>query len=372
MSAAAPSDTAPAHPLEMHFYYVRDRLAYDSLRAHAQQVGHLSPVWLDVDAKGALVNNIEKDIVAWSSSRRIRLMPVVMNKGFSGDSVAAATGPARRKLTAALVQVAAANRFEGLQLDFEGLRAVDREPYAEFAEQLAAGLHARGMQFSVAVPAPLADDPAKGWVASQQSASFDYARLSAAADFVTLMAYDEYTSPGQPGPVAGIAWVEACVRQLLTWSPASKIMLGVPLYHRHWAAKTVSEGPYAAATALALRGQTEIRLDPTQEEATLQFSDARGDHVVWLGNRRQSDAAGRSSRALRSTRHFGMAAWPGRPGCVGFHLCTETGEDSMKKYSLALAGLMPLLSASGAVHLGARRTRPSEIEGGNLFGDRPR
>ena len=54
--------------------------------------------------------------------------------------------------------------------------------------------------FSVAVPAPLAaavpptstDLP---WKASEQSASFDYARLGRAADFITLMTYDEYTAP---------------------------------------------------------------------------------------------------------------------------------------------------------------------------------
>ena len=59
-------------------------------------------------------------------------------------------------------------------------------------------------------------------------------------------------------------------------------MLGVPLYHRHWAATKVSEGPYTAAVALARAARSEITLDSLHQEATFRYTDAQGEHVVWL------------------------------------------------------------------------------------------
>src|ERR1017187_2939751 len=280
---------AGAHqpPLVMHFYYWNDQLADASLRAHGRQIGLLSPVWLEVDSEGNLVSTIQKETAVWTAANGVRIMPVVVNRGFRPETAAAAAGPARDRLIAALVQTAHRHRFYGLQLDFEGLHETDRQAYAEFTERLATALHRRGMQLSVAVPAPLAapgpsSSPVGVWKASQQSAAFDYARLGHAADFISLMTYDEYTSPQEPGPVAGLAWVEACVRQTLEWTPAAKVMLGVPLYPRHWAANKVTEGPYTAAAALARAAQSEIRLDSTHQEATFHFTDGQGDHIVWL------------------------------------------------------------------------------------------
>jgi len=306
---AVPEEHQP--PLVMHFYYWNDRLANDSLRAHGRQIGLLSPVWLEVDHDGNLVSTIEKETAAWAAANGIRVMPVVVNRGFRPETAAAAGGPARDRLIAAMVQTARRHRFCGLQLDFEGLPETDRNAYAEFTERLAAALHRQGMQLSVAVPAPLAaggpPSSAVGvWKASQQSAAYDYARLARAADFISLMAYDEYTSPDEPGPVAGLAWVEACVRQTLEWTPAAKIMLGVPLYHRHWVAKKVTEGPYAAAAALAQAAQSEMRLDSTHQEATFHYTDSQGDHIVWLET---ADSLARRTALAGKYGLRGISAW---------------------------------------------------------------
>jgi spore germination protein YaaH len=298
-------------PLVMHFYYWNDRLADDSLRAHGRQIGLLSPVWLEVDRAGNLVSTIDKQTAAWAAANGIRVMPVVVNRGFRPETAAAAGGPARDRLIAAMVQTARRRRFCGLQLDFEGLRKTDRQAYAEFTERLATALHQLGMLLSVAVPAPLAaadssPSAAPLWKASEQSAAFDYARLARAADFLSLMTYDEYTSPEAPGPVAGLAWVEANVCRMLEWTPAAKVMLGVPLYHRHWVAKKVTEGPYLAAAALAHAAQSEIRLDATHQEATFQYTDSQGDHTVWLET---ADSLARRTALAGKYGLRGISAW---------------------------------------------------------------
>jgi spore germination protein YaaH len=298
-------------PLLMHFYYWDDRLAADSLRAHYRQIGLLSPVWLEVDRDGKLISKVDTATARWAATNGVPLMPVVVNRGFRPDTAAGAGGRTGDRLIATLSDAARRHGFGGLQLDFEGLDAKQRNGYAKFAERLAAALHRRGMELSVAVPAPLAPGvpPSSAdvvWKASEQSAAFDYARLGRAADFITLMAYDEYTSPAEPGPVAGLAWVDACVRQTLEWAPAAKIMLGVPLYHRHWAGAKVTEGPYAAAAALARAAQSEIALDSIHQEASFRYTDAQGDHVVWLET---ADSLARRTALAERYGLRGVSAW---------------------------------------------------------------
>ncbi|HEX5482660.1 MAG TPA: glycosyl hydrolase family 18 protein, partial [Terriglobia bacterium] len=70
----------------------------------------------------------------------------------------------------------------------------------------------------------------------QWAAAFDYRALGEAADFVTLMAYDNFGRDDPPGPIAGFDWVNRAVAFALSRIPASKILLGIPLYGREWTA----------------------------------------------------------------------------------------------------------------------------------------
>jgi spore germination protein YaaH len=144
------------------------------------------------------------------------------------------------------------------------------------------------------------------WVPNVRAAAFDYARIGRVVDSMTLMSYDEYTAPDQPGPVAGLAWVEACVRKILEWVPAQKVQLGLALYYRHWGGAKVTEGPFPGARVLAAKSGVKMALNAAHQEMTFEFREGPMRHVVWC-----SDAAGVAQRLALVSKYKlgGYAAW---------------------------------------------------------------
>lgn len=294
-AAFAPVASAGGRPVA-HFYLVNEPSSLESLERHAAQVGLVSPQWFAVDGEGRLESTVDPALVRWAAEQRLPLMPLLVNRDFDPRVAHAllASSDARSRLTSALLDAAVAARFHGLQLDFENVAEEDRDRYADFVKALAGRLRKRGLRLSVALPAPLAAAPLPSsprgatpwvWPRNENSLGFDYGKIAKAVDFVSLMAYDQHAAPGEPGPVAGLPWVEACLRRTLEWVPAKKLRLGIPLYHRQWSGKAVTEGSYEEARAMAERRGAAILMDPTEREKTLAFGDGAEAAVAWLQDR---------------------------------------------------------------------------------------
>jgi spore germination protein YaaH len=291
---------------------MEDTLAATSLQAHYGDVGSLAPVWFTVGAQGELQSSVDPKMTAWASAHKLALMPVIVNQNFKPEIVQLSIADGtREKLIAALVKIGSDSHFAGFELDFEEVPPAARGGFTRLVSQLADALHKQKMLLGVAVPAPLTpgSPPALNppvWTPNPRAAGFDYKELARAADSLTLMAYDEYTSVDQPGPIAGFSWVEACVRQSVRSIPPQKLLLGLALYYRHWNGTTVSEGPFPVARALAAKSDAKLSLNTAHQENTFSFSDAGVKHVVW-----GEDAANLATRfrLIDKYKLAGFAAW---------------------------------------------------------------
>ena len=294
------------------FYYLEDTMAHASLESHYGDIGSLSPVWFTVETDGALSSTVDPKLVSWAAARKLPLIPTVANRDFKPEAVQAACSEGvREKLIAALMKIAAENHFAGFELDIEEVPAPLRNTFSSFVGELAGALHKQNMLLGVAIPAPLTPGSAPEiapplWVGNPRAGAFDFRQLASVADSLTLMAYDEYTSPAQPGPVAGFAWVEACIRNILQLVPPQKLLLGLALYYRHWSGTKVTEGPFAAARALAAKSALTFALDASHREMTLGFSEGAVKNVLWC-----EDASNLAARLALVDRHglLGFAAW---------------------------------------------------------------
>ncbi len=307
-SAPAPAaDSAAAH-----FYYMEDTLARQSLEANHGSLGLLSPVWFTVELNGSLRSTVDPKLVQWAAARKLPLMPVIANRDFKPEAIQAALAAGTQdKLIGELLKAASEYRFQGLELDFEELPLALRDSYAQFVTRLAGELHKRGMQLGIAVPAPLGPGSPPSavqpvWITNLRAAPFDFARIGRAVDYMTIMTYDEYTAPDQPGPVAGFAWVEASVRKALEWVPAQKLRLGLALYYRHWNGAKVTEGPFPVARVLAAKSGVKMSFNTLHREMTFTFQQGAVRNVVWC-----SDAAGLAQRHALVSKYKlgGFAAW---------------------------------------------------------------
>ena len=86
--------------------------------------------------------------------------------------------------------------YDGVNVDFEVVRAEDRNALTSFVAELAARLHARGKVLSQAVSAKTVDV-----MGHPRSTAFDYVELSKHVDAVFVMAWGIHWATSAPGAI---------------------------------------------------------------------------------------------------------------------------------------------------------------------------
>jgi GH18 family chitinase len=171
--------------------------------------------------------------------------------------------------------------FDGVNIDLEGVPAVDRSNYSTLLKELKAMLKPAGYLLTVSIPAKTRDNPLDNW-----NGAYDYAAIGEYADMVTLMTYDEHWAGGYPGPVASLSWVQQVLDYAVKSIPRGKILMGVAAYGYNWSsAGGCSTVLWNKADALASRNGG-ARWSDQYSAPYLIYYDQRGyRHEVWFENR---------------------------------------------------------------------------------------
>jgi len=202
--------------------------------------------------------------------------------------------------------------YVGLNLDFEYVKAEDKELYTEFVSNITRFMHTYGYQVSVALaPKTSADQPGLLYE------GIDYAALGEIADTVILMTYEWGYTYGPPMAVAPLNKVREVVQYALTVIPASKIMLGIPNYGYDWPLP-FAEGETAAETITnveavqrAIRNNAEIFFDETAQSPYYTYLDGDIEHEVWFEDVRSLQAKFNLIKefGLRGTAYWQLMSW---------------------------------------------------------------
>ncbi|NOZ74049.1 MAG: T9SS type A sorting domain-containing protein [FCB group bacterium] len=181
---------------------------------------------------------------------------------FSSSSITTLLSSASKRqtlITNLLAQVQAGNG-DGVNIDFEGMPASQKQNMVQFITDLAATFHSAipGSEVSIAMPAV---DWSNAW---------DYAALATAADGLFIMGYDYHwggsSNTGAVAPLTGgtynITWT---VNDYLskTGNQANKIILGVPYYGIEWPAVSSSAGAATTGSGSSKLYNTAIALAQT-------------------------------------------------------------------------------------------------------------
>ncbi len=166
----------------------------------------------------------------------------------------------------------AAEPFDGLQIDFETIRTEDREAYWSFLVALKSGLP-KGKIFSVAVPPRI----------KATEDAFQYDKIAAIADRVIVMAYDEHWRTGSPGTIASLSWCEKVSQFAQRMIPATKLIIGIPLFGRVWQKQEVARAlKYFQTLDLWKQHKSPLERDP---DGTAHFAYQETiDAVVYFEN----------------------------------------------------------------------------------------
>ncbi len=235
--------------LRAAFYTDTDPASYASFKQHVKQIDILFPEWLHViGPDGSLTaystdntpfavvdkagvhgvdreNKIVKAITA--AKEDTELFPMVNNYNplttLFEDSVGAfLTNPAAQSRFIAQIDafMAANTRYRGLTLDFQGIPPEALPAYGQLISALYNDFHPRNLRLYVNVPVG--------------NTGYDPAFLSAHADGLILMNYDQHQTGTVSGPVAGQDWFEDNLKAIMKVVPREKLICAIGNYGYDW------------------------------------------------------------------------------------------------------------------------------------------
>ncbi len=195
--------------------------------------------------------------------------------------------------------------ISGINLDFENMYAADAAAYANHVRNLTLALHDIGVTVS-------ADITRYEKTSGTWSMCFDRDRLAESADYIMLMAYDQYYAGSKTaGPVAAINWTEDSVKLTLKEVSADRLILGVPFYVRYWESKN---GAVTATRAISMQAAQTLA---DENGATVAYSDADGLYTAsWVKDGKECKMWLENAQSIAKRKNIaqkyslaGTAAW---------------------------------------------------------------
>lgn len=190
---------------------------------------------------------------------------------------------ARERLKDNIIFTIQEKGFYGVDIDFEYIKAEDRDAFTDFVRYITEAVHSSGYPVSVALaPKTSANQPGLLYEGK------DYAALGEIADYVLLMTYEWGYKYGPPMAVAPINKVREVLDYAVSEIPPYKIHLGIPNYGYDWTLPFIKGGRGAVtlgsveAVQLAVENGAEILYDGTAMAPYFFYSKDGEDHEVWF------------------------------------------------------------------------------------------
>lgn len=275
--------------------YWATQSSLDAVLANGSLFREVSPFWYQIvssDGKATIKPYNLNGGVARASVRealqgaKIKVIPSIVDDSPARFLAAKLRSPKSRSiLVRELVDLAVAEKFDGLDLDLENFAFKDgketwaktRPAWVAFVKQLSQELKAQKKVLTVTTPPIYNRDytPSSGyWV-------YDWESIAPYIHRLRIMTYDY--SFDNAGPIGPLNWAAQVVDFAKTVVPARKIEMGAPAYGRNWVTRISGTCPSNAVTnrtyvdmqkaeeLAALRGATP-KWDATAAEASFSYS----------------------------------------------------------------------------------------------------
>jgi spore germination protein len=177
-----------------------------------------------VNKEGKLTGTIEPPALPHHGTKpRIHLVVFILSDPALLHRCLNKKGPARGALISDIA--AAADDYDGIQIDFESLLPEDGKAFHDFLANLKRKMPDKIL--SAAVPVRLNGN-------GKEKKAYDYESLSGILDKIVVMAYDQHWRTSNAGPVASLSWCDVAADYAVASIPRDKLVMGIPLYGRAW------------------------------------------------------------------------------------------------------------------------------------------
>ncbi len=286
VSSGVPTVVAPRAMVTGWVPYWNTPAGLAIVSANSKIFSDVSPFWFDARGTAPTIHLLNEyststatlSAVAAFHALGLKVIPTVTDgTGWMQMSNQLSTVSGRATIVNALVSLAKAYKFDGIDLDWEQFAFNDgsstwpttRVRWIAFVKSLAAALHANHKLLSITVPAgyPTGGDSTGYYV-------YAWSVIGPVIDRMRIMTYDY--SPSVPGPIGPFPWVDLIAKYAVTQVAASKIQIGVASYGRDWVWSSAGSCP-----TLAPAGAT-----------TAQANDLLNVELPWARSRHEFDSRG--------------------------------------------------------------------------------
>jgi cellulose synthase/poly-beta-1,6-N-acetylglucosamine synthase-like glycosyltransferase/peptidoglycan/xylan/chitin deacetylase (PgdA/CDA1 family)/spore germination protein YaaH len=272
---ATAAAAAMSKPLYVGFYKPWDPESVASLQRHIGNLDWLAPVWATVTGPNHQFNELpDRDgrAVITSAAHRPLILPVVQNfvNGQVDPNIRflLADPRGRRRFLDQFETFLLANHASGAVFDFEELDPAGQFNYLQLLREVRARFIKRGWLVTVAVPI------GEPW---------NYPAFASVADKLFVMAYDEHSNDGPPGPIASQQWWASNVAAVVRQIPRGKAIVTIGNYAYDWHDKGGDPENVEEAWVDAADSQAVPVFDRVAGNSTFAYEDENGHpHTVWL------------------------------------------------------------------------------------------
>jgi len=255
----------------------------ETLRENASLITGVKPFWYQVEEDGAIERYSgaeDEEIISFAKENGIKIIPVISNN-HQPELVEPIISS--KKLTQThiqnIVNLIKAKDYDGIEIDYESLKASDRKDFSTFMRNLSEAIHAEGKILTAAVHAKTKEPGS--WSGPQAQ---DWKVLGDVCDQVKIMTYDYHWATSEAGAIAPLAWVEEVIKFAVSKIPKDKIYLGVPFYGYDWVGKQAVGLTWEDTQELIARYKASPKRDPTSKELRFSYRKEGKRHEVWFND----------------------------------------------------------------------------------------
>ncbi|MBR0599996.1 glycosyl hydrolase family 18 protein [Sinanaerobacter chloroacetimidivorans] len=249
----------------------------------------LSPTWFDLitNGDGSVENNGDKGYTDDAHARGYMVWATITNNMSTKGSTAFTTKTFNNsgllnKSVAQYIFYSCLYDADGINIDYEDVSDSDAAGLVAFTALMRNYTERQGLVLSIDTLIP------RPW-----TIEYDRSALAKYVDYLVVMTYDEhYAGSPAAGSIASLPWVEEAIQATLKEVPASKLLMGVPLYTRIWTVdstgKIVSNPAAnmpAVRSTIASKKLTPVWLDK-EKQYYVEYPNGTDTSKIWIEDSR--------------------------------------------------------------------------------------